>query len=629
MSGILGLFYRDGRPALPDKLGIMQQAMAVWGRDASKLLKDGCVGMGHLRTFSTPESYYDDLPLMENGILFTAGGRVDNREELIADCGLRIAESEKSEISDGEIIFHAYLKWGEDCPERIYGDWSFAAWHPKERRLFLARDHHGNTSLYYYADPGVFAFASSYKALLALNLAPVKMDELYLAQVLVSWPAYHGERSIYSPIKRLPPGHCLAITPDRIDVRRYWRLEETAELRLPKMEDYAEAFLEIFDNAVQSRIRTAGNIGVSLSGGLDSGSVAVTAARLLREKDKPLLAFTSAPLSDTSRYEGKRFGDESSFARATAQHAGNIKWHPVTAASISPIQAIRRMLAVRSEPGHSAVNLFWMHSIREAAFANGCRVLLIGAAGNGGISWAGSIFSQSIGFQLHTLGLRQWSKEAVKRYAPVSLLNAYRRMRTPKDGWWKSSAIHPDFAGRLNLFDRMLDAPDSNMVLPLRNPRELRYRLIKPGNSILGSLQAEIAAAYGLSVRDPTADARVLAFTISVPDDIFIDQKTGMNRMLIRTAMKGRLPDEVRLNRNTGIQAADIVPRLRVCAGEVEEALNELQSGPAAAYVDVPYMYEVWRMIQTQDTPEAFRKAVTVITRGIMAGLFVNYASRP
>ena len=109
-----------------------------------------------------------------------------------------------------------------------------------------------------------------------------------------------------------------------------------------------------------------------------------------------------------------------------------------------------------------------------------------------------------------------------------------------------------------------------------------------------------------------------------MPDHIFIDPDTGLDRWLIRAAMEDRLPDEVRLNRRRGRQAGDLVPRLRACAGEVETALDELTTGPAAAYVDVPYIRQVWQMIQMQDTPEALRKAITILTRGIMAGLFVN-----
>ncbi len=622
MSGIFGIMRRDGVSVEPSVPETMRRFMANWGPDGANECLAGSVALGQMRFFSTDEARYERMPVIrDDGTVFTASGRVDNREELIADCRLQIAAHEISQISDGEIILHAYLKWGEDSPKRIYGDWSFAAWHPKERRLFLARDHYGNTALYYCATPDVFAFASSYKALLALNLAPIEMDELYLAQVLISWHAYQGERTVYSQIKRLPPAHSLTVTPDRVNTNRYWTMEDTPELLLPNRADYVDAFRDVFNKAVQCRIRSTSNIGVSLSGGLDSGAVAATAARFLRGKGKHLQAFTSVPLFDTSKYEGERFGDESSFARATAQYAGNIKWLPVTAPSKSPIQAIRKMLSLRNEPGHAAGNLFWIHAIYETAVAHGCRVLLTGAKGNGGISWEGSIFSQSLATQLRTLGWKQWLKETAKQYAPPGLLNAYRKTRQTKDKRWKRTAIHPDFANRLNLFDLWLVS--SEQLTP-RNPHELRYQLLRPGRAIAGSNAAELGADYGLDVWDPTADVRVLAFTHSVPDHIFIDPKSGMDRMLIRDAMKGHLPDEVRLNRKSGTQAADLIPRLRACAGEVEEALSELENGPAFAYVDVPYLREVWGMVQTQDTREALIKACTVLTRGIRAGLFVN-----
>jgi asparagine synthase (glutamine-hydrolysing) len=145
-----------------------------------------------------------------------------------------------------------------------------------------------------------------------------------------------------------------------------------------------------------------------------------------------------------------------------------------------------------------------------------------------------------------------------------------------------------------------------------------------PGKSMGGAYVAELNAAHGLQERDPTADARVLSFTFSVPDRIFIDPHTGMDRWLIREAMKGRLPDEVRFNRNIGVQAGDLVPRLRACAPEVEIALNEIAQGPAAEYVDVSYMRTIWHMNQTENTSNSYLKAITVLTRGIMAGLLVN-----
>lgn len=635
MSGIFGVFHRNGSPVEHSMLDTMRQAMADWGQDGYGVLLDGPVGMGQMRFFSTPEAKFEKMPIkfpvpflkirdhnpekkgMSGGIVFTASGRVDNREELIGQLSLRDLQTP---IADSDILYHAYLAWGENCPERIYGDWAFAAYHPSDGRLFLARDHFGNTALYYYSDPRIFAFASSRKALLALNVAAIEMDELYFAQILVSWPAYQGERTIHSPVKRLPPAHCLAVTSHRMETRRYWFLENTPELKLRRREDYVEAFKDVFNVAVRCRIHSEGCVAATLSGGLDSGSVAVAAARFLRERNKRLFAFTSVPVSDTGNYVKNGFGDEFPFAQATAHEAGNVDLFRVTADTVSPILAIRKMLDVTCEPTHAAGNIFWMSSIRQAAAASGCRVLLTGQAGNAGISWTGSVFSQSIAFQLRHFGWRNWPKEFARQYTPAFVLDVRRMLKKSSEKSWISSAIHPEFAARLDLMERM----KSDYERYARTPRELRCCIIRPGRALFGSLHAENGAAHGLEIRDPTADVRLLIFTMSVPDRIFMDSKTGMDRWLIRESMKGLLPDKVRLNRERGRQSGDLIPRLRACAGEVETALNELVQGPASAYVNVPYMRKVWAMVRTDDTPEAFHKSITVLSRGIMAGLWVN-----
>ena len=619
VNGIFGIFQLNCEPVDFSRLDTMRRAMPEWGPDGNGILVDGFVGLGQMRLFTTPEAALERLPVgvKERGIFFTAAGRVDNREYLLKQLAIN---KEPSTISDGEILLRAYLTWGNDSPVRIYGDWSFAAFHTKERRLFLARDHFGSSALYYYFDPRVFAFASSRKALLALNLAPVEMDELYLAQILISWPAYHGERTIHRQIKRLPPAHCVFVTPDGATARQYWRLEDVPETSLSRREDYADAFRDVFDEAVRCRLRTGGAVAVSLSGGLDSGSVAATAAAFLKEDGKRLIALTSVPLSDTGKYVGGRFGDEYPFARCTAGFSGNIDLHPVTAGAINPISAIRKMLSIINEPSFASSNFFWILAIREAARAKGCRLLLNGAAGNAGISWTGSVLSQPVAFQIRELGWRRLLKEHAKRCAPPSFLNKWLAMRMGQDPWARSTAIHPDLVRRLKLRERYLNDQD----MYSGNAREERCRILQPGRFMGGCIQAETSVAHGLETRDPTSDARVLSFTFSVPDRIFLDPKTGMDRWLIREAMKGRLPDEVRLNRRRGRQAGDLVPRLRACAGEVETALDELASGPAAEYVNVPYMREVWRMIQRDDTPEAFHKSITILTRGIMAGLWVN-----
>jgi asparagine synthase (glutamine-hydrolysing) len=624
VTGICGVFYLNGREAAPfdlqDWLTSFPAACPdqTWQQGACGLASSACP------PYSDPES----------GLVVAAAGRLDNRAELCRELGL--SSEEETTLCNAGLLLRAYQQWGENCPTHIYGDWVFALWDTRRKRLFLARDHHGCTALYYLQTRQFFAFACHPAPLLALGPEEAgELDEMYLAQLLVSWTARYGEGTIYRQIRRLPPAHALTTGGDGVAVHRYWRLEDVPELILRDRREYVEGFREAFDAAVQARLAppmscpahgnagpTAGRSGiaVSLSGGLDSSAVAATAAGLLGADNERLAAFTSIPRYETHEYTGRRFGDEWELADAVCRQAGNIDHHPVDGGANSPLQAICRALEIVGEPLHAVSNLYWLLDLQRSARAQGCGVLLTGQSGNASISWIGDPFSRSLAYQLRSMGTRRWVRERVKRHAP-GLALVQRRRRFVAETWFRSSAIHPGFARRLSLADRWLEDPGQ---WPARSPREQRYRILMPGRDITGALQAQMGMAHNLEIRDATADARVLAFMFSVPDYIFIDPNAGLNRWLVRTAMEGRVPDEVRLNQRRGLQAADLAPRLRACAGEVERTLDEIAKGPAACFLDVPHMRQAWDQVKERNTPQALKQASSVLMRGMMAGLFIN-----
>jgi asparagine synthase (glutamine-hydrolysing) len=623
VSAIYGVVSRDDTHVGRASLSVMARALADFGRDGFAEWAEGGAGLGQARRFTTPEGRFEAMPVVDRleGFAFTAAARLDNRDELIGELGVSVDDAARS--SDSHLVFAAYRHFREKAPEHLLGDWCFAAWHPRDRRLFLARDHFGNTPVYYYAGARLFAFAASQQALLALGCVPQELDELYLAQYLISWPAYYGERTSRRAIRRLPPAHSLTLTPGDCRTRVYWRMEDdVCELRLPGRADYVEGFRAHFDQAVRVRLRAAGEIGADLSSGLDSGSVAATAASMLAREGKRLRAFTWAPAVDASSFTGDRIGDEVPLARLTAATAGNIDLHPDSCEQVTPIAGIRRTLDIYGDPVHAAGNLFWLIGLRQAAQRSGCRVLLTGQLGNAGASWQGDVLSQPWRYQLKELGLRGVARRRVRDAVPGRIWPAIARRRLDPQ-WYRSSAIRPELASRLDLASRRSEDP---VQLP-RSPLDQRFAILMPGHTTIGAVHAALGAPFGLDVRDPTADIRLLSFVLSVPDWVFTDPATGTDRWLIRAAMTDRLPGEVRLNRRRGRQASDLVHRLRRTPVEVETTLDELGNGPAAAYVDVSYMREVWRNIQHNDTPDALHKADTVLTRGIMAGLHANAVS--
>jgi len=642
MSAIFGLFRFDGQPVEAETLNRMKTAMEFWGPDGSGTWNEGPVGLGHLLLYNTPESLDENLPLQSqnNNFILTAGARIDNRQELLHALG--VPASRHAVTSDGFLILSAYERWGGDCLEHLLGDWAFAVWDKHKGELFIARDHHGITGLFYFHNERFLAFASSLKGLFALPEVPRQPNPMRIAQRLVIWP--EGEKTFYEGILRLPPAHSLKADSESVSVRRYWHLEHTPDVRFKTDLDYVDAFLEVYGEAVRCRLRSYHPVGVTLSGGLDSGSVAALAARELRHERHHLAAFTSVPLYDTRGLNiPHRFGDEGPFASTTAQFAGNIDIHTIQAEDITPLAGAELFLKLSEEPAYAASNLHWLLSLLDTAQQQGLGVLLTGQGGNATISWFGDEHTLIRGLLRH----RQWKlfwEEFNTRHMETSLWRAisihmlrlllpagyffrYKRFRSHlrlgKEPWRDYSPINPDFARALNLQQQM----DMNGFDPtfsgFADSRFSRHAIIGPGRSIVGSTWQQLGSGYGIDVRDPTLDKRVIEFCLGLPEEQYL--RAGTDRYLIRRAMDGLLPAEVLWNKRRGLQSADIVQRVINSRDEIQGTLERLAgSHLAQEYLDLPRMNSVFHRAVNQKNIADRRQVDTILLRGLMMGMFLE-----
>jgi asparagine synthase (glutamine-hydrolysing) len=642
MSGICGIFYLDGQPATRENLAAMMAAMSYWGPDGSGVWREGPVGLGHLLLHNTPESLHEHLPHRDEvaDLVITAHARIDNREELIAALG--VLPPEHPALPDSALILKAYEKWGEDCPDRLLGDWCFAIWDARNRKLFLARDQHGTTGLYFHANARFFAFASSFKGMLALPEVPRRLNELRIAQILVSW-AEEGQATCYLDIRRLPPAHALTVTPAGTRVRRYWHLEATPPLRLGSDEQYVEAFRDLYAEAVRCRLRSLRPVGVMLSGGLDSGSVAALAARELLAQGQRLPAFSSVPFYDTAGLvKPYQFGDERPFIEATRRQAGNLEVTYSRAEQVSPLEGIRRALILHDEPGHAAANYYWMVALLEKARARDIGALLTGQGGNATVSWEAPGYLAALARGGHWQTLRKeliawksvhqrplWRAFAGQVLKPLLapwLSCRYRLFPHGQAPWADYAAIHPQFARRLRLLEQMgereHDPTFPRSYPPNLNSRESRYEIILPGASLLGCVWQELGAGFGMEVRDPTLDKRLLEFCLAIPDDQHF--RNGWNRWLLRRALEGLLPPTVLGNTRRGVQAADIGWRLRDSWQEVGIALEKLEKSPLASnYLTIDKMKNILYKLQNRIDQSITWQCGTILLRGLMVGLFL------
>jgi len=152
-------------------------------------------------------SYADDRVMLwgpqadpaDGGVPDTIIGsaKLHNRAEIAHALGIRGLLHD-----DDAVLRRAFARWGDAACGRIHGDWSAASWDPHARSLVLARDPYGHSALYHQTGNGVFAFATALDDLRALGLAVPVLDELYFGQMLTSWPAYHGPRTIVRSVER-------------------------------------------------------------------------------------------------------------------------------------------------------------------------------------------------------------------------------------------------------------------------------------------------------------------------------------------------------------------------------------------------------------------------------------------
>lgn len=630
MSGIYGVFRFDGAPVESETLTKMREAMAHYGPDDGGEWREGPVGLGHLLLRVTPEDRFEVQPVKGDDITLVTFARLDNRDELLREFGM--PKSEHPSIPDSSLVLEAYRRWGEDCPDHLNGDWQFAAWDGRRRSLFVARDHQGNTGLYYYSNSRFIVFASSLKALLALPDVPRRPDMLKMAQVLTAWLG-EGWRTAYEDLYRLPPAHIMRVSKSGTETKRYWYPENLSPLHLANDQEYVDQFLQIYDQAVRSRLRSARPIAVTLSGGLDSGSVVAMAAPILAAESKSLTAFTSVPFFDIAGSGMNRTCDEWYLASATARMAGdNIVHLPLTSEGITLLSAIEHKIEIHNEPGHASSNHYWLEDIQSQAKSLQVGTLLTGQCGNFTVSYSGG------GSLQHSLLTGDFSAAArilrycepnpwlaLKRHVLKPLLlpgiRLYRyHFKSKGLPWHQYSSIRSDFAEEI-LLGKHMRKSDHDPTFTII-PSALSKRAVFLESSI-GARWHEAGAEYGMEVRDPTSDRRIIEFCFRTPDEQY--RRRGEYRWLIRRAMNGRMPCEVINNQKRGLQAADLVHRVRSNRAEINGILDRLEGcEPARRTLDLSRMRKVLSSLEQGEDAGLASDCSCILLRGLGVGLFLS-----
>lgn len=610
MSGaIWGIIHMDNKPVSEELGKSMMDKLSMYKLDSIKHIKKNNVFMGCGLQYITRESEKEILPLYDEnrGIIITADAIIDNREELFRI--FNISKNSWDEITDSELIVMAYENWGQDSPKYLVGDFSFVIWDEKKKELFCARDQVGKRTFYYSYSNNILSFCTVMKPLFITYNYNVELNERWITDFLALRGIMHESEcneTVYKEIFQLPPAHTIILNEVGLKKYQYWNpLECIKPLKLKSDKEYGEEFKKVFFEAVHCRLRSNSDIGIMLSGGLDSGSVACVAAKKLSQHGKCLKAFSSVPMVDfedkTSAYY---VSDESEYIEAVRKQVGNIDVTFCRSEGKHSLKDIDWFLEVLEQPYKTIENSFWTNEIAKIASITGCKVLLDGQYGNSTISY-GDFMTHALTLyrnrkfitlakeikgisRMYKIRPYRVSKTVAKAVVPYKLREISNERRNKNYDRFDKSPVNPQLLNKWNVESRFDEKQLNLKIERYLDLYETHKYIVNPlAFSHIGAIETKVSLAHGIIKRDPTRDKRVIEFCLSLPSDQFV--RNGQERYLIYKYMEGILPDKVRLNISTrGLQSADWIQRILPEWYSMCDTLDEyLSYSEVKHYIDV------------------------------------------
>jgi len=441
--------------------------------------------------------------------------------------------------TDTEVILHAYGEWGIACQDRFLGMWAFAIWDARKQRLFCSRDRFGIKPFYYFFDGESFLFGSEVKQLLAYPISRKLRTDVIYKSLKIGAFLINSNNTFYESVHILPHGHYLTLEKGAMHCAPYYQLNPAtfASFR-GSFPEAVERYRALFRQTIHMHMRSDVEVGITLSGGLDSTGILASAHSLT---DKTIKTFSSYFTHDP-RYDERQwiqvmtsaFRVEPFYYSATAgefmDHFHEMTWH-----HDYPIYG--------SSP---AVNYLLMKKIKQS----GVGVVL---CGQGNDELAGGYRHAFYRYYAYLLRDGKWERFADE--FPDYLRD--RRLGSPAG---KVSKILASLLLKESLLYRLEAASEENLLsqsfndfklfdqiqdLPTDKLSNFLYNnMMSTSVQTLLHFEDRNSMASSLESRVPFLDHRLAEFLFSLPPCMKLHGNLG--KYIHRKAMKGLVPDAVR-----------------------------------------------------------------------------------
>jgi asparagine synthase (glutamine-hydrolysing) len=344
----------------------MNNAIYHRGPDDEGLFTDDRVGLAHRRLSildltkagRQPMLYQDKFAITYNGEIYNY---LELREQLTS-LGYRFNTK-----TDTEVVLAAYHEWGKDCVKKFNGMWAFVIYDIEKKILFCSRDRFGIKPLYYRKKNDKLLIGSEIKQLVCRSLCA---NQDAVVDFLVFGYSDHTNNTFFNDIAVLPAGFNMIVELStlKIELERYYQLKQSEPILPMSPKEMVNNYLQLFESAVNLRLRSDVAVGTCLSGGLDSSAITTIAA-----KNNPGFNCFTAKSTEVVT-------DESAYAHLLTHELG-LCWHRVLPTFDDYKDNLERLAYVQEEP-YASPSIFMQYKVLEQAKLSGIKVMLDGQGGD-------------------------------------------------------------------------------------------------------------------------------------------------------------------------------------------------------------------------------------------------------
>ena len=569
MSAIWGAIDFKGNKICDTVKSILKEAYSECVIDRVEELSDNNIYMGCGIQYFTEEAKKEVLPVKYNNVLFNADVILDNRKEIMAELKIK-----SDDITDGELLFQYYESKRDRTLNTLLGAYCFVRYDKDVNEIDVVSDAVGYRFVYYTFKDGILYYSSLMSPLEKI-IGKCTINNRYIGDYLLQDNLNiftECEETPIDGIYRIAPAQKMVFSKDKIRKYQYW--DPTAKVKKIKYktdEEYKKHFRNLYKECVESVLRSSNETAMLLSGGFDSTSVAAFAVPKLKDSGKIMHAFTSVPFKGyESEFSKEYIVDETELVKKTVDYYGNIDCTFMDLPEMNPWFDRKYYSKIAEIPYKSPQNLLWMYQGQKQAYKKGCRILLMGAFGNGTVSFDNQMPYMTWLFT-HFRWRTLYNEIQILRnkffYTRKSVMRTTIANAIP----WKCEKtsfeeITKDTFARKEFLKKYAKVNDYIKKCNMESRGYCKYDIYINSFITLNILRhygefAQKTSLYsGVIIRDPTRDKRIIEFTRAIPKDQFT--KDGCTRRLIREYMSDLMPQHIINEKRIGRQSADLKARI-------------------------------------------------------------------